>query len=508
MTDLNDIISSLSTENQQKFITYLEKKNKRNDTKNVQLFNLLLKNEQDSKTICTKLYGNKKNNAYHALRKRLHDSLIDFTANQSLQEENSVDMQIIKYILASKSFLQQKQYKVAYKILDKAEKLAIQHDLFPFLNEIYHTKIQYAHGQTVSTDLNSLTLKFKNNQKNSQLEDELNIVYAKIRQTLNSISYKGEILDLETILTNTLQDHNINLNDSLSFKSLYQLVTISSISAFITKDYLKIEPFLINTYQSILQRKNTEKQLYYHIQILYAIANALFRNKKFNESLRYLELMLQQMNSNKKKHFNTFNLKYHLLKALNLNYSNNQDQAIQILESLTHQKHQDTETSLDIKLSLTVFYFQKNNLKMAHSVISKLYHTDQWYTEKAGKEWVIKKNLIEILLHIELQNINLTESKLLSFKRSYYKYLKSINQARVITYLNFIEMYYKNPENITSEAFKNKVESAFNWLETHKEDIFVISFYSFLKGKMTNTNTFKVTLSLIKQAQQELNTKP
>ncbi|XMO87390.1 hypothetical protein AAFN75_03725 [Algibacter sp. AS12] len=502
MTDLNEIVSAFSSEDQQKFITYLDKKNKRNDTKNIKLFNLLCKNELDSNAICTKLYGNKKN-AYHALRKRLYESLIDFTANQSLQEENSADMQIIKFILASKAFLQQKQYKVAYKILDKAEKLASTNDLFPFLNEIYHTKIQYAYAYPFA-DIDALTVKFKTNQKNIHLEDELNIVYAKIRQTLNSIAYKGDILDFQTILTNILKEHNITLNDSMSFKSLYQLVTISSISAFITKDYLKIEPFLIDMYQIITKHKNKQKQLFYHIHILYAIANALFRNKKFKESLQYLELMHQHMQLQKKKYHKTFVLKYHLLKGLNLNYSNKQGSAIQLLETIRPAKHKDIETLLDINLSLILFYFQKLDFKKTHSLLSKLYHTDTWYAEKAGKEWLIKKNLIEILLHIELQNINLVESKLLSFKRQYIPYLKSINQQRVIIYLSFVEMYYKSPENACTPAFKSKIKANFNWQKIHKEDIFVISFYSWLISKATNTTVFKTTLNLINKAQSEL----
>lgn len=151
-----------------------------------------------------------------------------------------------------------------------------------------------------------------------------------------------------------------------------------------------------------------------------------------------------------------------------------------------------------------MFYFQKNNLNKAQNILSKLYHTDPWYTNKAGKEWVIKKNLIEILLHIELQNINLVESKLLSFKRSYYTYLKSINQHRVITYLGFVEMYYKNPRIVSTQKFKDQVKNGFDWLETHKEDIFVISFYSWLKSKMNNTDLYQTTLELIKQAQKEL----
>lgn len=495
MNHLNAIVSTFSIEEQQKFISYLEKKNKRNDAKNIQLFKYLLKPELTSKNICYKIYGTEKANSYHALRKRLYQSILDFIANMSLQEENSTDMQIIKYILAARKCLLYKQYEVAYKILDKAELLASEHYLFPLLNEIYHTKIQYAYANS-SIQLDDIISKFKQNQKNHFLEDELNMVYAKVRHTLNSITYKGAVIDFQTILNNILEEHNININESLSFKSLYQLMSIIGLSAFVTNDYLKTEPFLINTYKTILKYKNKEKQIYYHIQILYLIANTLFRNKKFKESQHYLRLMHVEMQHQRKKYYNTFKLKYHLLLALNLNYSNQQNEAIHLLEPFISIKHDDVESLLDIYLALIVFYFQNDDLKKAHHLFSKFYHTDYWYTEKAGKEWVIKKNIIEILLHIELENVDLIESRLLSFKRAHFKYLKDIKQERVIIYLNLVENYYKNPEMVTSTDFKNKVENSFEWIEKQREDIFVMSFYAWLKSKMDNSNLYLTTLNL------------
>ena len=136
---------SVSKEEQQRFISYLEQKNKRKDAKNIQLFKLLLKNDISSSSIIKTLYKGSKSNAYHALRKRLYQSIIDFTANTSLEEENSVNMQAIKLILAARTFLLHKHYKVAYKTLDKAEKIAQEHYLFSILNEIYHTQIQNRH---------------------------------------------------------------------------------------------------------------------------------------------------------------------------------------------------------------------------------------------------------------------------------------------------------------------------------------------------------------------------
>lgn len=501
MTDLNTIVSTFSTDEQQQFIKYLEKKNKRNDAKNIQLFKLLAKEELTSKELCTTLYKKDNKVAYHALRKRLYQSLIDFIANTNLEEENSIDMQIIKYILASRTFLINKQYKIAYDILDKAEGLAQEHSLFPILNEIYHTKIQYAYLNP-SIDISALVSQFKSNQKNHFLEEELNMVYAKIRQTLNDMTYKGEVLDFQTILNTTLEEHNISFNDSMSFKSLYQLMKIVSISAFVTNDYLKIEPFLLETYTKIKTHKLKEKQLYYHIQIVHIIANTLFRNKKFKESLTFLDAMKNLMESQRRKHFKSFEQKHQLLRSLNLNYSGNQKEAIACLEHFKQTKHPDIESVLDIQLSLVMFYMQSSKFKDALHIFSKFYHTDKYYTEKAGKEWVLKKNLMEIILHIELGNIDLVESRLLSFKRNYNSYLKKIDQERVIIYLKLITHYYKHPETANTQAFKNKVENSFNWIEAEQEDIFVMSFFAWLKSKMENKSLYETTLQLVKIAQK------
>ncbi len=81
-------------------------------------------------------------------------------------------------------------------------------------------------------------------------------------------------------------------------------------------------------------------------------------------------------------------------------------------------------------------------------------------------------------------NIDLVDSRLRSFKRGYNTYLKAINQQRVITYLSIVELYYKNPKQISSAKFKDKVQDAFEWIEARREDIFVMNFYAWLKSKI------------------------
>lgn len=201
----------------------------------------------------------------------------------------------------------------------------------------------------------------------------------------------------------------------------------------------------------------------------------------------------------KKKYYNYFKYNYSLLFALNKNYTNKQAEAIHILENLIDKKNTDVKTMLDIRLSLIMFYFQNNQLQKALQLFSKFYHSDNWYIEKNSMEWTIKKNLIEILLHLELNNIDLFESRLLSFKRKYYDYLKDIGQLRVINYLGLVERIYKNPKSATSTDFFDKVESSFDFIGAKHEDIFVMSFYAWLKSKMYKKGVFDVTLELIDQ---------
>ena len=63
MTGLNQIITSFSAEEKQQFIHYLQKKNKRNDAKNVQLFKLLSEGNQDINSISQKIYRCQNNDA-------------------------------------------------------------------------------------------------------------------------------------------------------------------------------------------------------------------------------------------------------------------------------------------------------------------------------------------------------------------------------------------------------------------------------------------------------------
>ena len=120
------------------------------------------------------------------------------------------------------------------------------------------------------------------------------------------------------------------------------------------------------------------------------------------------------MESNNKKQYSNFKSKYILLLAYNFNYTNNPEKAIDLLENLNQKRGIDLFSEVKLTTALIVFYFQKADIKAASKLFSKFYHTDKWYIDKIGIDWLIKKNIIEILLQIDLGNIDIVESRVVT----------------------------------------------------------------------------------------------
>lgn len=484
MNTLFQISQILSEENKSEFTGFLRKKNRRGDTKNIELFQLITTG--NTKNLDVILYGKPAKNAYHALSKRLHDSLIDFVATKSFQGETSEELDILKLLLASRIFLENKQYKLGYKTLSKAEKKALHLDLYSILTEIYHTKIQYAHTNPDLT-IKELIAVSQQNLTLFEREQQLNMAYATIKSKLKSDKPQS----INEVIRNAFSDFEIELNQNLSYKSLFQLMSIAFSAAQIQSDFHQIESFMESVYE-IVSRKTSpeEKHLYYLIEITLLMANTHFRNRNFNRSMEFSKQMEVHMQKNNRAYFNRFHEKLILIKALNLNYTGQYKQAI------THLNSYKSE-SLDIALSKAMCLFQQNHFQDAYQILKNLTHSDRWYEKKIGWIWVLKKNIIEILLLMELNRLDLVLARLKSFERRFFKRLVQENEVRVIQFIKLIAFAYEQPKEIETSSFRERVQMSFTWKEASQEDVFVMSFYAWLKSKMEKEELYATTLQLV-----------
>lgn len=485
MNTILGIIDTLSEEERHEFLLFQQKKNRRSDTKNAQLFKYFVNGIHEN--LDHKLYGKSAKNAYHALCKRLQDSLVDFVASKSFSNETGEELDILKKLLAARIFFEHKQYKVGFKTLAQAEKKAQALDVYALLTEIYHTQIQYAH-LNATLDLPLLLAKCKENLQNFTQEQELNMIYATIKQ----LARQPQQRTTNDIVTEAFSNFNSTIDTKLTYKALFQLLNLTATTAKWQSDYHSNLPFMERVYAVISAKKEPkDKHLYYHIEILHLMATTHFRNKNFTASLDFLEKMKTEMAKKNGSYHNQFYEKWLVLKALNLNYTNQSKKAIQLLE-------QQAAKSLDCSLALMMSLFQQQHFTDAYQILKKMHHSDVWYEKKMGWIWVLKKAIIEILLLVELDKLDLVLSRLQGFQKKYTKKLQLLGESRVLNFIKLIGLYYENPKAITTPSFKERVETSFDWIGKEREDIFVMSFYAWLKAKMEQRDLYEVTLALVK----------
>lgn len=496
MNALQEIANMMNESEKKAFIQYLSKKNKRKETGNIELFNSL--KTDDIKFTKNSLDDKKTTDAYHALRKRLYDNMVNFMATRSFENDTSQENTVLRFIVVSRLFFEHKLTKTAFKCLAKAEEIALSIEHFSLLNEIYLTQIQFAHFNLLEP-IEKIIEKFKANKKRLEYQEQLNLGYAVLRRELAAIYHEGRIVDFQAVIKTTIETHGISLKQGLTFKSLYQILFIANEYASINNNFSLIQPFVLKSYRFISKKTDlTDRHLYYHIYILYFIANFYFRNGQFTKSLNYLNLMFTELQKQSGKYYQRFCLRYFLLLAFNENYIGNPQKAIEIAEkSLSSNKKADPNDSNDIRLMLIVFYIQQNAGRNAVKEMAKLNHTDNWYEKKMGMDWTIKKCLVEILLHAQQENIELALSRIKSFKRRYKKYLLTVNEERVVQYLLLVEQYVMKPEIIQTQKFQKAIEDFIITAQNGPKDILIMSFLSWLLAKARRKTIYETTLNLL-----------
>ncbi|SMC95247.1 hypothetical protein [Pedobacter africanus] len=493
MDSILELTNLLNNTDKKLFRQFLRRKNKRTDVKNLHLLNLI---ENDDIDGLSKLYkSEKKKDAYHALRKRLQDNLLLFLSQKTFENNHSEAYNALRLLVVGRFLLENDMAKMAFKCLDKAERLAEHLEQFNLLNELLLLKLQYAHLPGAEK-LEALTARFLQNQSDMQQEAKLNMAYAYLRQELQDIHLKGKIVDLTALIIKTIRKYKISVQDLITYKSIYQILFIANEYAGIQQNYGLIERYIKRT-DLFMQAQTYKKQsnLFYHISILYFLANFQLRRKDFARSASYLKEMMDLMAMDNRYH-TLFYLRHQLLSALNLFFTGFADDAIALLQkSLSNTKHTAKPEDIeDLRICLTMFLALCND-RASLKQLASLTRSDTWYEKKMGMLWTIRKHLMEILVHAQFSNIELAMSRLSSFRRRYKKYLLKTSEERVLLYLRLVERFLLKPDVIFETTYKNSV---LKQLDSPKNnDIFTLSFIAWLISGWEKKTAYKIVLTFV-----------
>ena len=503
MDKLKIIIDTLSNEDVREFNAFVKRQKKSRNRKDLELFELLRKKHKRlprPKEMVALIYPETQNQvAYHALRKRLMKHLTDFIVLKRMEEDNSATSSVMGMISLSLYLFDMGQTQLAWQFLNKAENTAQAGEHFDLLNNIYNIQITHADAHNAGL-LQEVIAKWKANKTHAEEDERANVASSVIKGELNRIRLQGRDFDFDSVIQQVLIDYKLTEAVSKRPRLFHSMMSIARSAVLVKKDYHAFAPFLEKQYEQFLrQRGFAQSQLYYQLNLLYMLAHVFYRSKKFEHSIMYLDQLHRLITSHKKTYFSLFYPKYVLLLAANLAFAGKSSQAITLLtEALTNHKTSpfSEKDEMNAWLNLGLYHFHLGHMEQVVACSLRLHKSDQFYEKRMGKEWVIKKNLCEMMFQYDFGNIDLAFNKMRAIERNYVNVFTQQKYQNARKFLKLIKAFFDQPNLVSKAEFIEKVDASLEFLPFEEEDLQAVSFYAWLKSKMMKCSYYEALLHL------------
>lgn len=505
MDKLQELINTLSEDDKREFRIFINRQKSKKQRKDLDLFELISE-QTPANEIQNKLYKTPNKVAYHTLRKRLLKHLTDFIVLKQIDHDTTATSSIAGLISLATYLFKNQSDEFGWRTLIKAEKIALENEHYELLNNIYHLQID-ASESDFAPDVKVIYKKWKANKELVDENEKANIAYNFIKKELNEVKLKGQDKDLEKLINTLLKKYGLNDLVYQRPQILYKVLDLTRRVMLSKKDFYSLEPYIIKTYEQLTENHGFSKRdHFYKINILYMISHILYRNRKFEASNTYLKLMNVAMQEYNNSYFQQFYPKFVMLQAANYTYLNENKKSIATLSSIPDKelKKMSTENQLNIRMNLAVFYGNEMLFKNANQILQTFNHSDNWLEKKMGVEWVLKKNLVEIMLQYELGNIDIVLNRIRAFENNYAQLFKHPIYKRVSLFIKTIKTILDTPNIMQNKVFIEEVKETLVSKFSEQEDLQAMAFYAWLKAKMTNQNYYEVLLDIVNTRYEDL----
>lgn len=501
MDHIKSIIETLELDEIKEFKLFIDRHRKRSERKDLELFLLLREEKEFSREdLLKELYPEDHNlQAYHATRKRLIKQLNEFIYTQRIKNDSGVEVQIQGLLNLCDHLFEHQMKESAWSFWRKAEQAAEKGHQYALLNKVYQLGIQNALDQQ-ALDLDEMLVKKARAQSLALQEENSKTANFVIRSRLQRAMTKGEELDIKAVVTDTLKQYDLKEDELTDVRTRFNIVSISRSVVLSKKDFYSFEPYVIREFEQMFGDRDYDPEtLKYRVSMLYMITHVLYRNKKFAEAKKYAALwdsFIEKGGIQLKKQFSQ---KYALLYSNILTFSGEVEEANDVLEASLRDKLSETNSAelINTHLTRSINYFYAQDFNRSMRVFQKLHHSDTYYSKLLGREWALKKQLLEVMLQYELGNSDVVENRIKSIHRQYYDFLKQPVYERVNSFLQVVNRMNNNPLDVSTPEFAKMIDDSFVFVSKKIEDIQAMTFYCWVKSKMINQDFYRLVVALV-----------
>ncbi|MGQ0828166.1 MAG: hypothetical protein ACT4ON_07215 [Bacteroidota bacterium] len=430
MNILQQVVGVMNKEEIRHFKLFLYRTEKSTERKDELLFDAIRKQhpEYDEEKILKNLYQSDDKNALYRLKNRLFE---DIGKSLALHYFDATEYNIVlNCLLLSRLFQSKGQAATAFYYLNKALRKASENEHLEWLEIIYGELIKLSH-ETLEINPEEYIQKRKNNRsklnKIQEIDDILAALIYRIKVSQNFAKQNTEILQLLQKTVNDFAKSKDVKNSPVLRLKIYQSVSRILLQQ---QDYKSLEKYLLKTYEEfgkerLFNKNNHDTKL----QMLTYLINSLFKNKKIDLSLTYVDRLKSAMNEHNKLLYDKYLFYYY--NSLVINYSvKNIDKAIEIL----HEAKDNNVIkklpiySVFVYLNLAVLNFDKKNFK--ESLKNLVKPTMQDAFKHLDEAWHLKLSVFELMIRYELEDFDYLEHKIERTKKEYPALLKKAEYNR------------------------------------------------------------------------------
>ena len=518
MDDLRTTLLTLSPDDRRDFGLFIQRQRRKTVGRlDSHLFELLLRpQELRSDQVVARLYPAAPNPAaYYALRKRLLRQLTDYLLLRQRQLDTTAASSVRGQLTLAQYLFEAGIPRLAWNVLCKAEKLACANEQYESLNAVYNLQIQHADSPHAE-DLAGVIARRHANKKAADEEERANIADSLLRLRLREARVRGRAaVPFDAIMHEILAEYDLQEAFARSPSLLSRLMSIARSAMLVRRDFASFAPFVERCYKLMERRHGfAPAQRGYQLKLLYMLAHALYRSRRFAASVAYLEQGRALLAAAPSRHFTEFGPRFTMLLAANYAFLRRNADGIGLLEkTLRAAPPLPVADDLTARLQLTFHYFAEGLFHKANHTLMSIARTDHWLEQQLGLEWLLNRNLGEMLIQLELGNPDLALSRLHAFERTLREQFPAAPAPEagapetpatpaggpyryVLSYLALVRKIIDDPDAARRPDFAKKVAQLPSFLPLEREDLQARSFYAWLYARMLGRPYYEVLLEV------------
>ena len=472
---LDTIVQSLSKEEIRFFKLFLKRTDNKN-RKDVDLFDLIRRKNGDYTTKdALKILKTNPNN-YYQVKNRLYHELNNSMVWQHIWKDKQ--SKSFSFVLLSRVYKNKGELELSFDYLKKAEKEAIDSELYEVLSIIYSEIIEISH-ELLSVDLDHYIELKRDNIKILSEIDEMDLLLAKIMYDIKTKQNFGKS-DGSLVKLIKAKYGNISKDKNLVNSPRFRIRLFKMYSRLLLqeRDYQSLEKFLIESYNEfgtdkLFNRSNHNEKL----TLLTYLSNCLYKTKKYKQSLKYSEELLSGM-----KEYDCFlhdKYLFYYYNILVLNYAKTDKE--KALDYLNKASRSEVITKLPsynafIYLNHSLIYYYQNNFKESQKNIARLIMQEDFLL--LDKSFQLKILVTELMIRMLVSNKNL-DDKIAGINKNYKSLLLEENYIRE---KKMIDLIFKKISD--GDVVDNKEDLLSSMSDSDSEDLDIISYNSWLGDNM------------------------